>query len=72
VRRGNLVELGYGKAQRRIWAAETAKTCALAESIAQDKELTRQLVTLVGVPMPARNGLVACGRGDRRLSRSRR
>ncbi|MBN2575701.1 MAG: cyanophycin synthetase [Deltaproteobacteria bacterium] len=50
---GNLVQLGYGKAQRRIWAAETAKTSALAESIAQDKELTRQLVTSVGVPMPA-------------------
>jgi cyanophycin synthetase len=51
--RGNLVQLGYGKAQRRIWAAETAKTGALAESIAQDKELTRQLLHSVGVPMPA-------------------
>ena len=50
---GNLVQLGYGQAQRRIWAAETAKTCALAESIAQDKELTRQLLTAVGVPMPS-------------------
>ncbi|MGD0837204.1 MAG: cyanophycin synthetase [Polyangia bacterium] len=50
---GNLVQLGYGKAQRRIWAAETAKTCALAESIAQDKELTRQLLYAVGVPTPA-------------------
>ncbi len=50
---GNLVQLGYGKAQRRIWAAETTKTCALAESIAQDKELTRQLLYSVGVPMPA-------------------
>jgi cyanophycin synthetase len=50
---GNLVQLGYGKAQRRIWAAETAMTCALAESIAQDKELTRQLLFSVGVPMPA-------------------
>ncbi len=50
---GNLVQLGYGKAQRRIWAAETAQTCALAESIAQDKELTRQLLYSVGVAMPA-------------------
>jgi cyanophycin synthetase len=50
---GNLVQLGYAKAQRRIWAAETAKTCALAESIAQDKDLTRQLLYSVGVPMPA-------------------
>jgi cyanophycin synthetase len=55
VSQGNLVQLGYGKAQHRIWAAETAKTCALAESIAQDKELTRQLLSGVGVPMP-------CGR----------
>jgi cyanophycin synthetase len=59
---GNLVQLGYGKAQRRIWAAETAKTCALAESIAQDKELTRQLLYSVGVPMPA--GRAAISRDD--------
>jgi cyanophycin synthetase len=49
----NLVQLGYARAQRRIWAAETTKTCALAEAIAQDKELTRQLLYSVGVPMPA-------------------
>ena len=59
---GNLVQLGYGKAQHRIWAAETAKTCALAESIAQDKELTRQLLYSVGVPMPA--GRAAKDRAD--------
>ena len=59
---GNLVQLGYAKAQRRIWAAETAKTCALAESIAQDKELTRQLLYSVGVPMPA--GRAAQNRED--------
>jgi cyanophycin synthetase len=59
---GNLVQLGYGKAQRRIWAAETAKTCALAESIAQDKELTRQLLYSVGVPMPT--GRAAQNRDD--------
>ncbi len=59
---GNLVQLGYGKAQHRIWAAETAKTCALAESIAQDKDLTRQLLYSVGVPMPA--GRAAQSRED--------
>jgi cyanophycin synthetase len=59
---GNLVQLGYGKAQHRIWAAETAKTCALAESIAQDKELTRQLLYSVGVPMP--EGRAAQNRED--------
>ena len=62
ISQGNLVQLGYGKAQHRIWAAETAKTCALAESIAQDKELTRQLLYSVGVPMPA--GRAAQGRED--------
>ena len=50
---GNLVQLGYGKAQRRIWTAETDTTSAVAESIAHDKELTRQLLTSVGVPVPA-------------------
>ena len=62
ISQGNLVQLGYGKAQHRIWAAETAKTCALAESIAQDKELTRQLLYSVGVPMPA--GRAAQNRED--------
>ncbi len=50
---GNLVQLGYGRAQRRIWTAETAKTGAIAEAIAQDKELTRTLLSAVGVPVPA-------------------
>jgi cyanophycin synthetase len=49
---GNLVQLGYGRAQRRIWTAETDRTSAVAESIAHDKELTRQLLTSVGVPVP--------------------
>ena len=38
---GSLVQLGYGSRQRRIQAAETDRTSAIAESIAQDKELTR-------------------------------
>jgi cyanophycin synthetase len=50
--RSNLVQLGYGKAQRRIWTAETDGTSAVAESIAQDKELTRTLLRSVGVPVP--------------------
>ncbi|HTQ02852.1 MAG TPA: cyanophycin synthetase [Polyangiaceae bacterium] len=48
----NLVQLGYGKAQRRIWTAETDGTAAVAESIAQDKDLTRTLLRSVGVPVP--------------------
>jgi cyanophycin synthetase len=49
---GSLVQLGYGKAQRRIWAAESDGTGAVAESVAQDKELTRRLLGTVGVPVP--------------------
>ncbi|MFM8706751.1 MAG: cyanophycin synthetase family protein, partial [Planctomycetia bacterium] len=37
---GSLVRLGIGAKQRRIIAAETDRTGAVAESIAQDKELT--------------------------------
>lgn len=49
---GSLVMLGYGSRQRRIWAAETDRTSAIAESIAQDKELTKSLLASVGVPVP--------------------
>jgi cyanophycin synthetase len=49
---GNLMQLGYGSQQRRIWTAETDRTSAVAESIAQDKELTRRLLTAAGVPVP--------------------
>ena len=46
----SLVQLGYGSKQRRIRASETDETRAIAESIAQDKELTRQLLQAAGVP----------------------
>ncbi|HWB09978.1 MAG TPA: cyanophycin synthetase [Pirellulales bacterium] len=49
---GNLVQLGFGSRQRRIWAAETDRTGAVAEEIAQDKDLTRTLLRTVGVPVP--------------------
>ena len=49
---GNLVQFGYGACQRRIQAGETDRTSAIAESIAQDKELTRSLLRSVGVPTP--------------------
>jgi cyanophycin synthetase len=48
---GSLVQLGYGKAQRRIWTAETDSTSAVAEAIAQDKELTRRLLRECGLPV---------------------
>jgi cyanophycin synthetase len=49
---GSLVQLGFGAKQRRILAAETDRTGAIAESIAQDKELTRSFLRAVGVPVP--------------------
>ncbi len=48
----SLVQLGQGSRQRRIQAAETDRTGAIAEEIAQDKELTRMLLAAVGVPVP--------------------
>jgi cyanophycin synthetase len=48
----SLVQFGYGRKQRRIQAAETDRTSAIAEGLAQDKELTRKLLRSVGVPAP--------------------
>jgi cyanophycin synthetase len=49
---GNLVQLGHGSAQRRIWTAETDLTSAIAENISRDKDLTKSLLTSCGVPVP--------------------
>jgi len=50
--RDNLLLLGQGFHQRRVWTAETDRTGAIAEAIAQDKDLTRLLLRSVGVPVP--------------------
>lgn len=49
---GNLVQLGYGNGQRRIWTAETDRTGAIAEGIASDKDMTKSLLQSCGVPVP--------------------
>ncbi len=49
----SLVLFGHGRKQRRIQAAETDRTSAIAESIAQDKEMTRMMLRAVGVPTPS-------------------
>jgi cyanophycin synthetase len=49
---GNLVQLGHGASQRRIWTAETDQTSAIAEEIASDKDLTKSLLQSCGVPVP--------------------
>ncbi|MBL8414888.1 MAG: cyanophycin synthetase [Propionivibrio sp.] len=50
---GSMVQFGWGSKQRRIQAAETDRTSAVAESIAQDKELTKRLLNAAGVPVPS-------------------
>ena len=49
---GSLVQFGFGSRRRRIWAAETDRTSAIGESIAQDKDLTKSLLSAIGVPVP--------------------
>ncbi|HEY4261107.1 MAG TPA: cyanophycin synthetase [Schlesneria sp.] len=49
---GSLVQMGQGIKQRRIWTAETDFTSAIAESIAQDKQLTKTLLKSAGIPVP--------------------
>lgn len=49
---GSLVQFGWGSKQKRIQAAETSQTSAIAEAIAQDKELTKDLLHAAGVAVP--------------------
>ena len=49
---GSLVQFGWGSRQRRIQAAELDRTSAIAEAIAQDKELTKKMLAAAGVPVP--------------------
>jgi len=49
---GSLVQLGYGKNQKRIQATTTSQTGCIAVDIACDKILTKELLQLAGVPVP--------------------
>ena len=49
---GSLVQFGWGVHQRRIQAAEIDRTSAIAEAIAQDKDLSKLLLDAMGVPVP--------------------
>jgi cyanophycin synthetase len=49
---GSLVQFGWGSRQRRIQAAETDRSSAIAEAIAQDKQLTKKLLDAAGVAVP--------------------
>lgn len=59
---GSLLQLGHGSRARRIWAAETDQTSVIAESIAQDKELTKALLHRAFLPVP--NGCVVSDRAS--------
>ena len=50
--KGSMVQFGWGSKQKRIQAAETSDTSAIAEAIAQDKELTKNLLAAAGVSVP--------------------
>ena len=50
--KGNLVQLGMGAAQQRIWTAESDATGAIAQDIASDKALTKSLLANAGIPTP--------------------
>ncbi len=50
--RESMVQLGYSAKAHRICTAETDQTSAIAEQIAQDKQLTRTLLHAAGVPVP--------------------
>lgn len=49
---GSMIQFGWGAKQRRIQAAEMDVTSAIAEAIAQDKQLTKKLLATAGVPVP--------------------
>ncbi len=48
----SLLQLGYGVRQRRFQTAATDRTSAIAESISDDKDLTKDMLRSVGVPVP--------------------
>lgn len=48
----SLVQFGWGINQKRIWASTSSNTSYISTEIAQDKELTLQLLYDVGIPVP--------------------
>ena len=48
----DLLILGYGAKQQRVWATVTGRTGALAVDLAGDKALTKQVLAGGGVPVP--------------------
>ncbi len=50
--KANLIQLGYGKYRRLVWASTTDRTSIIGTDIAQDKELTKRILDSLGVPVP--------------------
>lgn len=50
---GSLVQLGHGARQHRIRMAVTDVTSSIGESIAKDKDVTKNLLRSLSVPVPA-------------------
>ncbi|MHA2250974.1 MAG: cyanophycin synthetase [Candidatus Kariarchaeaceae archaeon] len=48
----SLVQFGWGRNQKRIWASTSTNSSYISTEIAQDKELTLQLLYDVGIPVP--------------------
>ncbi|HZK83551.1 MAG TPA: cyanophycin synthetase [Desulfosporosinus sp.] len=49
---GSLLQLGYGRYQRRIQATITGETSSIGVDIAGDKEMTKKILADGGVPVP--------------------
>lgn len=52
----NLIQFGYGKNRKLIQASTTTDTSDISVDIAQDKNLTKNMLAMVGIPVP--NGTV--------------
>lgn len=50
--RESMVQLGQGIRQRRIWTAVTDRTSSIAEGIAVEKQMTKDVLAAAGVPVP--------------------
>lgn len=50
--KANLVQLGYGKYRRLIWASTSDRTSIVGTDIAQNKELTKNILESAGIPVP--------------------
>ena len=50
---GSILQLGYGKNQKRIEATLTENSCCIAVDIACNKELTKSILNEYGIPVPA-------------------